>query len=226
MKKKLIFTFLLFFVLFLFSKILYKNEYYYYEKEKYNLFSMHKIIIIGDSRMSEINLHREELNIPNNYIFVALSGSRIKWLKEAALNKTYNLLKEKDNRYNYSVVFNLGVNDLNDNIDIYEISKEYYSKYKNLISYFDDVNFYFLSVNPIDDKINEYWENIRTNEKIEEFNNYTLNFIKEDNLKNVYFCDSYNELKFNTYDGLHYMKDTNINIINYINNNCIKTFHK
>ena len=41
-------------------------------------------------------------------------------------------------------------------------------------------------------------------------------------LNNIYYCDSYNTLDFKTDDGLHYTRDTNKDIINYIANKCVK----
>ena len=231
MSKKNLFTYICVLILLLINLICIFTYNFFenkedYKKEDYNLFSLNKIIIIGDSRMSLIMDSKDKLKIPNNYIFIAANGTKINWLKKTAINKAYNILKNSDDRYKYNVVFNLGVNDLNDNINIYERAHEYYFNYKNLILYFKNVDFYFLSVNPIDDKINDYWENIRTNEKIEEFNNYIKKFIKKDKLKNTHYCDSYNELKFKTYDGLHYTRETNIDIVNYIDIYCINTFEK
>ena len=37
----------------------------------------------------------------------------------------------------------------------------------------------------------------------------------------MYYCDAYNNLKFDTNDGLHYTQETNEDIIYYISNKFI-----
>ena len=82
---------------------------------------------------------------------------------------------------------------------------------------------YILSVNPIDDElINQKWDNNRTTEEIKLFNNTIQKELAKSNLDNLYYCDSYNAMNFETYDGLHYTEDTNKKIINYINTKCVQ----
>ena len=191
---------------------------------KKSIYSLNRIVIVGDSRMSLMNSSRYELNIPSNYIFVAKSGAQIDWLEDYALHKTYKILKRKDSRYKYNVIFNLGVNDLihYNEVDVKEKANDYFNMYLKLINYFDDVDFYFLSVNPIDQKFTK-WEKADKNNRIEKFNTYIRRRIKNSNLSNVYYCNTYNNVSFNTFDGLHYTDETNTKIINYIDRNCIKS---
>ena len=189
-----------------------------------SIYDLNKIIIIGDSRMELINNKRYELTIPNSIIFIAKSGAKISWLYETGLPQLYKVINQ-DEKYKYHVVFNLGVNDLNSDIDIKNLAKEYYNAYKSAIRNYKDVSFYFLSVNPVDEnRIYTHFNpnNKRTNKKIKELNNYFINFINKDNLKNVKYCDSYNNLKFYLPDGLHYDTETDKKIIKYIIKECVE----
>ncbi|MBR3199019.1 MAG: SGNH/GDSL hydrolase family protein [Bacilli bacterium] len=183
-----------------------------------------KVIIVGDSRMAYLNERGKKISIPINFNFIAYSGTKISWLK----NEAYLRLKEKldniDNNYHYSVVVNMGVNDLNDDIEPKTHASMYYDFYKFLALEYPNVDFYFLSVNPIDDNvINNYGvKQYRTTEKILEFNNIMYSNILDDNIKNLTYCDSYNNIDFGIPDGLHYDKNTDQKIINYIVNKCVK----
>lgn len=179
------------------------------------------IIIIGDSRMSLIK-DDSSIQRPSNFQFVAESGMKIDWLKKEALSQVDNIVNEYSKTFH--VVVNMGVNDL-DNVNYKgdEIAQQYFDIYKSLSEKYPKINIYILSVNPIDEKIiNDNWDNNRTNKKIKTFNKTMVKEIKRANKKNMYYCDSYNSLKFKTYDGLHYTKQTDRNIINYIINKCVK----
>lgn len=182
-----------------------------------NISKLNYIIIIGDSRMYLIENKREELNIPASIIFIAKNGANIEFLENEALFKAKNLIKNKN--INYHIIFNLGVNDLNYDIDYKKRANEYANIYKKFIKNNKSASYYFLSVNPIDeDIINDLWDNIRTNKKIKNFNRIVAS--KTHNIMN--YCDSYSSLKFNLPDGLHYDTTTDINIMNYILNDCVK----
>ena len=224
------------FFVFLFVWILNKNEFegcstkYYqniYSKtknsfvQKINKINDSKLIIVGDSRMQLINDDKEIVK-PFNMEFVAKGGSKIEWLKSTAVNDVKNILK-KDN-FQYYMIFNMGVNDLdNINYDGNEIAEDYFDIYETLARKYKEINIYILSVNPIEEKtINNYFNgNNRTNKKIKLFNKSIQDKLKENDLNNMYYCDSYNVLKFKTLDGLHYTQDTNKKIINYIVNDCV-----
>lgn len=203
----------------------YQNIYFKTEStinETVNNLKNSKVIIVGDSRMQLIN-DDNDFNKPFNFEFVAKGGSKIDWLKNTALNRTKNILK--DNDFDYYVVVNIGVNDLSYKTDnVNEIANDYFEIYEKLASDYPEIKLYILSVNPIDEsKINEFWDdNNRTNKKIENFNKNMLNKLNRSTLNNIYYCDSYNELKFETKDGLHYTNETNKEIINYIANKCVK----
>lgn len=183
-----------------------------------NIINNDIIIIVGDSRMELLEKRRNNINIPYYVEFDARSGADINWFKEVGIPKLYNMLDDKNNTY--KVVFNLGVNDLDENIDIKKRVYEYYKIYKNIMLNNKTVKFYYLTVNPIDDDIiNTIWKsNIRTNKKIEKFNNYMKYYIKN---TNMLYCNSYKEIKFNLPDGLHYDYNTDILILDYVLNKCV-----
>lgn len=200
-----------------------KLERYSY-KDNNPILLINKIIIIGDSRMDLINSKREKLNIPSSIDFIAKSGARIDWLYNTGFPELKKKLKDS-NKYKYHIVFNLGVNDLNSDTSATKLARNYYTIYKKIIEQNNNVSFYFLSVNPIDeDRIFKYFSpyNKRSNERIEEFNKYFISKLNELKLYNVQYCDSYNNLNFYLPDGLHYDTKTDEKIINFIINNCVK----
>lgn len=180
-----------------------------------------KLIIVGDSRMELIKKDKE-INIPFNFKFVAKSGMKIAWLKDKALDEVNDIID--NNKYNYDIVVNMGVNDLNDDkYDGADIADEYFDIYLKLAKDHPSINLYLLSVNPIDEKkINKYWTNNRTTSEISTFNKTIQARLKEENMDNMFYCDSYHDLKFETNDGLHYTRNTNRKIIDYIANKCVQ----
>ncbi len=206
-----------------FSIIKYKHNTYKYVIKYNSKFIINKVIIVGDSRMELIRDKRDRLNIPDYFIFDAKSGAYIKWFKQTGLPDLIEILSNKKDYYHYHVVFNLGVNDIDYDIDLIERVKEYYGMYRDLIVQNKDISFYFLSVNPIDENriYDKFPSNSRTNSEIQIFNNYIKYSLNRDNFSNAKYCDSYNDLSFNLPDGLHYSDKTDQDIINYINNYCI-----
>jgi len=212
--------------------ILSVSYYNYFIDKKFNDYNfkienskilLNKIIIVGDSRIELINDKKEQMNIPDSVIFIARSGATIEWLYNTGLPELKEILNNR-NSYKYHVVFNLGVNDINYVSDVKERAKLYYDIYDKVIDVNEDVSFYFLSVNPVDEnRIYEYFsmDNKRTNRKIEKFNNYFINRLDKENTKNATYCDSYNDLDFYLPDGLHYDTPTDTKIIKYIIENCI-----
>lgn len=182
---------------------------------------LNKVIIVGDSRMAYIERDKENLDIPDNFIFDAKSGASVDWTKKTAIPKLKEILKANED-YNCHVIFNMGVNDLNTDKLVKEIVDDYFEIYETIIKQYDNVEFYFLSVNPVDEVIiNELWDNKRTNKKIESFNTHIIKYLDRSMLNNVSYCDSYHNLTFNLPDGLHYDNETNQKILEYIKNECI-----
>lgn len=200
------------------SKALIEN----YKNNEINKLSLNKIIIIGDSRM-ELLQENKKVKIPSNIEFIAKSGAAISWLEEVALDKFYEAMDNRKDNYTYHVVLNLGVNDLNHTDNTRLIAKNYYNIYKKLFKKYPNVNFYLLSVNPVDDKIinKKIPNNIRSNAKVENLNSLMIEYMNEDHFSNVKYCDSYHNIGFETLDGLHYNTETDQKIIDYITDKCV-----
>lgn len=187
-----------------------------------SLYGNNKVIIIGDSRMEYIATGTG-YDIPNNFSFIALSGSKIDWFEEMASERLKKELDEREKNITYHVIFNMGVNDLNTNADVNDVASSYYNLYKKFAKDYPNVYFYLLSINPIDDNTinkNEKGQK-RTNIKIDFTNRKMVSLLKSDNLSNMSYCDADHNIAFNTKDGLHYDYDTNQKIINYISNECV-----
>ena len=70
------------------------------------------IIVVGDSRMKYLSLD-ENVTLPVNMKFIAKPGAGFDWFVNTAIKELTLALDNKvENRF-YSVVFNMGVNDLN-----------------------------------------------------------------------------------------------------------------
>ncbi len=192
-----------------------------YQSNEISKLSPNKIIVVGDSRMEYIETN-DDVEVPNNLEFIAKSGARFSWFDEEAREELIEALEE-DNNYVYHVVFNMGVNDINYSDNLNLIAKDYYMAYYELAKEYPNVYFYMLSINPIDeDLINEHFStNTRTNAKIENVNSTMIKYMKENNLSNMAYCDSYHKVTFGTPDGLHYDTDTDQRIIDFIINDCI-----
>lgn len=181
------------------------------------------IIIIGDSRM---NLIKKKVDyskkIPKNVSFIAESGMEINWFNKTAIKELTDKLYIKQK--NVAVIINMGVNDIDFYNNIKGTVNSYKEGYTMLSTLFPDTDFYILSINPINEKIiNNYIKsNTRTNEMIKTTNGMFEKYIKNTKKDNLKYCDSYNKLDFDTRDGLHYTKETNEKIIDYIINDCIK----
>lgn len=196
-----------------------KND---FSTEKNNAVLDNEVVVVGDSRMSLIDDDKDMVK-PANFMFVAKSGMKIAWLEDEALPEVAKILENK--KFKYHIVVNMGVNDLNN--EEYkgdEIAEEYFKLYSKLAKENSDSEVYILSVNPIDDeKINAKWStNNRTTNEIKLFNKTIQKELAKSNLDNMHYCDSYNSIDFETYDGLHYTEETNKKIINYINNDCVQ----
>ena len=118
----------------------------------------------------------------------------------------------------------MGVNDLDDTVSPEIHVSKYYDFYKFLAEEYPNVDFYFLSVNPIDDDIINTFgvKQYRTTPKIKKFNDIMYSKILNSNIKNLKYCDSYNNIDFGIPDGLHYDMKTDQKIVNYIVNKCVR----
>ena len=192
-----------------------------FEAKKLKNIVLNKVIIVGDSRM-EYLLKDESVKKPVNFTFDAKSGADFSWFKKIGESKLIDILDNRDLNYHYHVVFNLGVNDIQFTKDIEQVASNYIKEYEKIIRKYQNIDFYFLSVNPIDENVinNHFNSNIRTNKNIVKLNAAFKD--STDEFSNYRYCDSYNSLDFKTYDGLHYKNSTNQDIIDYIARSCVQ----
>lgn len=184
------------------------------------------IIVVGDSRMKYLS-QDESLSLPVNMMFIAKPGAGMDWFKNVAIKKLENVLKHKDKNRFYSVVFNMGVNDLGNYSSRNVIGESYYKIYKYFALKYADVMFYIMSINPINDYSyrNKPFPKV-TNNKIIGTNRKLISLIDENDVKNISYCDAFNSLDFGIYDGIHYDSKTNKKILSYIINDCVLKGYK
>ena len=179
------------------------------------------IIVVGDSRMKYLS-QDDSVSLPNNIKFIVKPGAGMDWFKNVAVKKLIKELNNKDENRFYSVVFNMGVNDLGNYASRELVAQKYYDLYQNLALKYPDVMFYIMSINPINDYSyrNKLFPKV-TNNKIIWTNRELVSLIDGNNVQNISYCDAFNSLKFGIYDGIHYDSKTNKKILNYIINDCV-----
>ena len=147
-----------------------------------------RLIFVGDSRTVGL---KSTIGGGKN-LYIAKSSQGYVWFSKTAV-KT---LKKRLESYPYStVVFNFGVNDV-DNV------YAYIGLYKKLIGEYPNAKFYIMSVNPIQSKKGSWYV---TNKMIRSFNSIMKAAFPDR------YLDCYEELKqkgFQTVDGLHYNQAT------------------
>lgn len=163
----------------------------YSDQEKNNAASNNdtSFILVGDSRT--VAMKEAMSSSADSTVYIAKEGEGYKWFQETGLAELKSALAESPSK---TVVFNLGVNDV-ENISLY------LTLYKQLVQTYPDAAFYFMSVNPV----NEEKTKGITNAQIQSFNG---------SLQEIFstrYLDCYNYLiqnGFDTVDGLHYTQDT------------------
>ena len=144
-------------------------------------------IFVGDSRTVGLKSAANDTSI-----YIAKVGEGYNWYKESAEKLLVDTLNENADK-NITVIFNLGVNDLDN-------AGKYAGAVNRLSSEYPSVTFKYLSVNPVE-------ETTVTNIDIEKFNS-TLQVMLD---RNIGYIDSYTYLLadgFSTSDGLHYTDST------------------
>lgn len=190
------------------------------DKSQIKDISLNKIVIIGDSRM-DLLMNDKKVKKPINFIYNVKYGAGFEWFNDEGKRKLEEILDNKDDNYHYHVVLNLGVNDIQSGKTLKKIVKLYTDEYYKFIKKYKNVNFYFLSINPIDEeKLNKSQpDNIRTNALIDKLNGYFRKTTEK--YDNYSYCDSNNVLEFLTDDGIHYKSETDQDITDFIVRNCV-----
>lgn len=181
-------------------------------RSSYSFNNYDGLILVGDSRTEYMSKVSGITNKYSNTIFIGLSGSGYDYLNETAVPKLKTYLNNSNKKY--IVVFNHGVNDLED-VD------KYISLYAKLIttSSYSRHAFYFMSVNPVFDgcRLDRNGSGTgATNIKIKQFNSKMKSYFGA----NKYLdCFSNNiNIGYDSYDGIHYTDDTNRQVMGFILN--------
>lgn len=156
-------------------------------------------IFIGDSRFVGMN---QICNINDNTdkFVIAKVGEGYNYLVNIAIPEAENIKQENSDIEHWEYIICLGVNDLGN------LNK--YSETYNELSKENDIN--LVSVNPVE------YHNYISNKSIEQFND-TIS-----NIDNIKYIDTYSWLidnGFKTVDGVHYSKETYIDIYKQIKYN-------
>lgn len=152
-----------------------------------------KLMYVGDSRIENMKNAVQDDSIT----YITNGGGNYEWFSNEGITNVDSQIVEKPNQI---IVFNLGINDL-DNVD------NYINKYNELITKYPDTKFFILSVNPVD----ESDTNISvTNDDISLFNSKMYKAFPN------YYIDSSKNLNNFTYvDGVNFTDETYVNINNY-----------
>lgn len=158
-----------------------------------------KYLIVGDSR----TVGMDSAVSSSKAKFIGKVSMGYSWMKSTAGPKVKQYLVGNPD---LKVVFAFGINDLGN------ISK-YISYYKSLMKQFPDTKFYFLSVNPVDEKLASAKGYTVKNSSIKSFNT---------KLKSAFgskYINTYSWLNkngFSSVDGIHYTRETYSKLYNYI----------
>ncbi len=170
------------------------------------------ICFVGDSRT--VGLKNSTAN-SSKYVFIAKESMGYNWFSSEAVNTLRNHLNTHSKG---AVVFNFGINDIGATGE--ENVYKYISLYKQLEQEFPDTDFYYMTVNPV--------QNHQTisNSAVEKFNS-----IVAQNFPNQ-IIDTYSNINFQFTDTVHYQTATYRDILNYTEevlkgkSGNIKEYHK
>lgn len=152
-------------------------------------------IYVGDSRFNGMDMYTKK----GQGFVVAKDSMGYSWLSGTAVYKIAQIKTEHPDVKNWTVISNLGVNDLS-NVD------SYIKLYTQMQESGDRV--IVMLVNPTNRRRKEL------NSQIDAFNAK----IRESGLEYFDMCSHLREVGFDTVDGLHYDRYTNYEIWNELNN--------
>lgn len=163
-----------------------------------------KVIFVGDSRTVHTSEHVDSDDID----FVASSGQGLFWFKRSGVSKLNTILasEEYTTPLPKAIVFNLGINDLQNQSEYISYMNELAPKLIN-----QNCTLYYVSVNPVDNSVIQI---PRPESDIRAFNKAL-----QTQLEDFTYIDTYSYLKkagFTTTDGLHYNSLTYRKIFDYV----------
>lgn len=158
----------------------------------------HDFIFVGDSRTVAMKEAVTEIFPDDKCRYIAREGEGYYWLANTGSTELETALAETPDA---TVIFNLGINDL-------EESASYLSFYQDFLLKYPQASFYIMSVNPIEQ---DKYDGVST-EDILSFNAALETAFSD------HYLDCYNYLiseGYSTVDGLHYSKETSRLIHHY-----------
>lgn len=171
------------------------------------------VFFIGDSRTMHLKSTISEVlgESADKVQYFYKSGQGIAWLEE---NEAAILEKIKNTEGKKAVVFNLGVNNIFKSTDLKAMSQRYADLMESMSMELKKSNctFYFMSINPVNDKEAMTESYKRFPEKVKYFN-----YLLKNKLNGFTYIDTYNYLiktGFELKDGLHYTDPTYQKIFN------------
>ncbi len=152
-------------------------------------------IIIGDSRMTSLNVVCNVNSTPDNWFVVACAGVHLNYLPEVAIPAAQRVEAAHPEIGHWKYIINLGLTDLN-------MAKSY-ADYLSQLALSKDV--YFMSINPTSPtQVTKTYS--FTNERIAAFNSAVSK------APNVKYIDTFSQLAASGYktadDGFHYDSPT------------------
>ena len=200
---------------------------YIREPEKFD-----KVYLVGDSRT--VAYHEVmKSSIPSNVEIIAAGGQGLDWFKTTGygqLRRQTSRAYQSDRKVKQAVVINLGVNDL-------KSYSEYVSYMKKAAKTLKRYNctMYYMSVNPVNSAMNNYFNNgrgRRTEEMVENFNRAIRRGLCTGSRAPFRYINSCAYLQkcgwisdrhnIGMYDGLHYSNETYLRIYDF----CMKTLNR
>lgn len=171
--------------------------------------SQSAVVFLGDSRTVGMKKTVSDVVDKDNEFFIAESGQGYSWLKSTAISSVKTTVSTHGDITDWTIVTNLGVNDLSD-------AEKYVESYKKLSDDLQSKNrsvtIYVVSINPVDES---KCKSV-TNAQIEKANYIFENAF--DDYENIRYIDTNTYVKtiLATTDGLHYTDSTYRSIYTYI----------
>lgn len=163
-------------------------------------------IFIGDSRLGSSSALYNKAGF-NSVEFITTDNPDYYWTVNVGADGLSDILENKPG--NYNIVFNLGINDLN-NI------KMYIDFFNNLASKYPSQNIFVLGVGPLDEV--KAVENNITNINNDDIYNFNIDMMKGLD-ENIHIVHVFQELINNGYDttnGYYLTEDTSMSLLKFI----------
>lgn len=175
------------------------------KKETLNV-NTDNFIFVGDSRIEDFKSAYKNIGIKTAE-FITTENPDYYWMVNMGADSVDSILKNKPGKYN--IVFNIGINDLNNAKMYIDFLNHFAHKYPNQ-------NIFVLTIGPLDEL--KAAENDLTHINNDDIYDFNINISKNLN-KNVHVIQVFQELIVNGYDtvdGYYLTKDTSKSLLKFI----------